>query len=266
MRVAWALAPGIAATLLGVAAAAGIAADGKKSAAPAGAARPTRPPARGTGGDDLVRLAAEVIRTTRQYRESLDKLRVIYERDIAEAHRQAEDLRGEIGAREEALFEMEQAELARETARQNLGEVLAWIAEADQLLIEATIVEEVSRLPALGVGGFLQTQMLVRYNGPARFGLEVLPRVERYFLGAFGRPMPVSARGQTSLHDRMGLDHRQAVDVALHPDSAEGRGLMAYLRRQGIPFIGLRGAMAGASTGAHIHIGQPSARLAVGRR
>jgi hypothetical protein len=266
MRVAWALAPGIAAALLGVAAAAGIAAESKKSGAPAGAVAAPRPPARGTGSVDLVRLAAEVIRTTRQYRESLDKLRVIYEREIAEADRQAEELRGEIGAREEARFEMEQAELARETARQNLGEVLVWIAEADQLLVEAMIVEEMSRLPALGVGGFVQTQMLVRYNGPARFGLEALPRVEKYFLDVFGRPLPVSARGQTSLHNRMGLDHRQAVDVALHPDSAEGRGLMAYLRRQGIPFIGLRGAMSGASTGAHIHIGQPSARLAGGRR
>jgi hypothetical protein len=30
------------------------------------------------------------------------------------------------------------------------------------------------------------------------------------------------------------------------------------LRRAGIPFIAFRSAVAGAATGAHIHIGQPS--------
>jgi hypothetical protein len=52
--------------------------------------------------------------------------------------------------------------------------------------------------------------------------------------------------------------------VALHPDSAEGRALMDYLRRRGIPFLAFRGARAGVATGAHIHVGEPSERLAAG--
>jgi hypothetical protein len=48
------------------------------------------------------------------------------------------------------------------------------------------------------------------------------------------------------------------MDVAVHPDSAEGHWLLSYLRRAGIPFIAFRSAVAGAATGAHIHIGQPS--------
>jgi len=48
--------------------------------------------------------------------------------------------------------------------------------------------------------------------------------------------------------------------VALHPDSREGQSLIAYLRQSGIPFIAFRGAVPGAATGAHIHIGQPSPR------
>jgi hypothetical protein len=59
----------------------------------------------------------------------------------------------------------------------------------------------------------------------------------------------------------LGLDHREAVDVALRPDSAEGRVLMAYLRRNGIPFIAFRGKLSSLSTGAHIHIGRRSPRL-----
>ncbi len=47
----------------------------------------------------------------------------------------------------------------------------------------------------------------------------------------------------------------------MRPDSAEGRGLMAYLRGAGIPFIAFRGRMSSMSTGAHIHIGRPSPRL-----
>ena len=52
-----------------------------------------------------------------------------------------------------------------------------------------------------------------------------------------------------------------AIDVAVHPDSAEGQWLMKELRAGGIPFIGVRGVVAGASTGAHVHVGPESPRL-----
>jgi hypothetical protein len=51
------------------------------------------------------------------------------------------------------------------------------------------------------------------------------------------------------------------MDVALHPDSAEGKALMDYLRRSGVPFIAFRSSVPGASTGPHIHVGRPSGRL-----
>ena len=63
----------------------------------------------------------------------------------------------------------------------------------------------------------------------------------------------------------MGFDHRQALDVAVHPDGPEGRALMAYLRGAGIPFIAAWGAIPGSSSGAHIHVGQASPRLTVRR-
>ncbi|MEK7210964.1 MAG: hypothetical protein AAB070_06055, partial [Candidatus Binatota bacterium] len=71
---------------------------------------------------------------------------------------------------------------------------------------------------------------------------------------------PVSALGQTSFHDQMKFDHRDAMDVALHPDSSEGKTLMAYLRKSGVPFIAFRNGVPGSATGAHIHIGKPSLR------
>ena len=56
----------------------------------------------------------------------------------------------------------------------------------------------------------------------------------------------MSALGQTPTHDRLGFDHRNAVDVAVHPDSVEGRALLDHLRDQGIPFLAFRGPVARA--------------------
>jgi hypothetical protein len=82
-------------------------------------------------------------------------------------------------------------------------------------------------------------------------------------LTRFGRALPISALGQTALHDRLGFDHRNAIDLAVHPDSPEGRALMEHLRAQGIPFIAAWGAIPGSASGAHIHVGQPSPRMSV---
>ena len=88
-----------------------------------------------------------------------------------------------------------------------------------------------------------------------------LSSVQRFFSNTFGKALPTSTIGQSATHNRMGWNHTNAVDVGLHPDSTEGRALMAYLQSQGIPFLAFRGAIPGVSTGPHIHIGTPSHRL-----
>ena len=102
---------------------------------------------------------------------------------------------------------------------------------------------------------------MIRFAGGGRWSLASVPTLERFFAMRFGHPLPVSALGQTAAHDRLGFDHRNALDVAVHPDSAEGRALLDYLRAHGIPFLAFRAARSGMATGAHIHIGEPSARL-----
>lgn len=84
--------------------------------------------------------------------------------------------------------------------------------------------------------------------------------IKSFFVSKFGRTLPVSAFGQTRLHSRLGFDHRNGVDVALSPDSLEGRALLAKLRGFGVPFIAFRKAVPGIATGAHIHVGNPSRR------
>jgi hypothetical protein len=84
--------------------------------------------------------------------------------------------------------------------------------------------------------------------------------VKKYFRDSFGRDLPVSAFGESGTHRRMNLDHSEAMDVALHPNSKEGSALISYLRERGIPFLAYDRAVKGAATAPHIHIGLPSKR------
>jgi hypothetical protein len=93
-----------------------------------------------------------------------------------------------------------------------------------------------------------------------RWSLADSKRVENFFFTKFGRPLPTSAFGQSDIHNRWGLDHRQGLDVGLHPDSVEGLALVDFLRAEKIPFLVFRHAISGVATGPHIHIGFPSHR------
>jgi hypothetical protein len=98
-------------------------------------------------------------------------------------------------------------------------------------------------------------------EGNGRWKLADAAKVEEFFLGKFKRPLPVSAFGQSDLHTRWGWDHRNGLDVGLHPDSAEGRALIEFLRTESIPFLAFRGPVPGVATGPHIHIGNRSPRI-----
>jgi hypothetical protein len=135
-----------------------------------------------------------------------------------------------------------------------------WLAESDMALTEFAMRDELLRLPRLSVGGYSATGSLIRFNGEAAWQLPDASKIEKFFLNTFGRALPISALGQTATHERLRFDHRNAMDVALHPDSKEGQSLLNYLRQAGIPFIAFRNAVPGAATGAHIHIGKPSPR------
>jgi hypothetical protein len=223
-------------------------------------APPSRPASR------LERLAADTAAALTRYRATLDPVLAIYEREI-ERQRELAEIRQDLyerGAMSERDYQQGQRALA--AAQKNADDTRRAMAEADRMLAEVWIAERVARLAPLPRGGYEESSGLVRYNGPAAWSLkEGVAKLKDFFLARFGQAMPISALGQTGLHDRMGFDHRNALDVAVHPDSPEGRALMDYLRATGIPFIASWGAIPGSSSGAHIHVGQPSPRL-IGRR
>lgn len=210
--------------------------------------------------------AAELIAALKDYRASLERLLALHERDLARAIEQRELRRDFYTLGIISRREFEKVERAVAAAQQQVDDARRAIDAADHAMAEATVAETVAALPPLAVGGSQQTAVLVRDQGPAVWSLTVdTPKLQQLFAARFGRPLPVSAFGQTPLHDRMGLDHHNALDVAVHPDSPEGRALMDYLRTAGIPFIASRGAMPGSASGAHIHVGQPSPRITIPR-
>jgi hypothetical protein len=158
----------------------------------------------------------------------------------------------------EQLVETEQSFI---TTLVRIQEVRRLLTETEIALAETEMRGEPSAPAAIGD---LPQAKRLPYNGRGNvpWSISEAPNIEKYFFQTFGHNLPVSALGQTPTHDRLRFDHRNAMDVALHPDSMEGKALIAYLQRSAVPFIAFRSAAAGASTGAHIHIGRPSRRMA----
>ena len=204
-----------------------------------------------------------VLDTAREYRTSLDRLlpyqEVVEQRAATRLERGRELLaKGFVAARE-----VEELERALDEARALVERTRAEMRQADALVREAEVQEHLATLP--GRGGLVVEPTFTVYRGASAWSLREVAEVERFFTTRFGRALPVSALGQTPLHARLGFDHRNALDVAVHPDADEGRALTAWLQGRGVPFIAFRSSMPGAATGAHVHVGEPSPRLSMRR-
>jgi hypothetical protein len=139
------------------------------------------------------------------------------------------------------------------TLAESRAEVIRQIAE----LARAEAVLEAAVTPVPEDGLVLSS----RYDGDGSWTPALVGKVERQFEKQFGKPLPVSAAGDTALHRALGFDHRGRVDVAVNPDQPEGRWLLSYLVENHIPYFAFRHAVPGKATGAHIHIGPQSTRL-----
>ena len=138
-------------------------------------------------------------------------------------------------------------------SRANLVRELTEMAQAEDALA-TKLAEEPAEAP----------QIADRYDGDGIFTTGTLARVEMAFARQFGKPLPISANGETAVHRALGFDHRGRVDVAVHPDLPEGVWLRAFLTDNRIPYFAFRQAVPGKATGAHIHIGPMSTRLVPG--
>lgn len=212
--------------------------------------------------DELSRLREEFIKATKEYKGSLEKLLASYEKNVATAETrltQSRELfaqglisKNDVAASERTLADAND-KVTETKLRMNSAD--AQIADA---LVEADAAKSFARSKPMAKGSLLQTAAYIRYNGGAPWALSDAWKVQRFFLEAFKKPLPIAVFGQGSIHDRWRLDHHNAMDVSLHPDGAEGQALLNFLRSNGIPFLAFRAAIPGTATGPHIHIGRPS--------
>jgi hypothetical protein len=103
---------------------------------------------------------------------------------------------------------------------------------------------------------------MVHYDGDgALLADRDLHTLEASFERRFGYALPISADGQTAVHNALGFDHHGRVDVAVNPNEPEGIWLRHYLEAKRVPYYAFLRAIPGKATGAHIHIGPGSTRL-----
>ncbi len=201
----------------------------------------------------------ELSRTVDEYKFSLAKLRDLQQQNVHTAEARAVKVRELFASQIISRKELEEVEVIFLKAKADLDKTSLELDHADGILDEAMALDKLLTLPDRP-NSYVSTGVLIRYSG-TRWNMSEVAKVDGFFTSRFGRRAPISAFGQTALHSRLGFDHSNAIDIATHPDSAEGRALMDYLRSAGIPFLAFRSAVPGKATGPHIHIGLPSRRL-----
>jgi hypothetical protein len=214
--------------------------------------------------DELTRLREEFIKATNEYKASLEKLRASYEKSVSKTEADLIKSKELFGAGLISRTAVEASEAAVSQAKEKVAEVDQRMTGADSQIadtvLEADAEKTLARTKPLPRGGLVSTTAMIRYNGGSPWALSDAWKVQRFFLDAFKKPLPVAVFGQGAIHDRWRLDHRNAMDISLHPDGPEGQALLGFLRANGIPFLAFRQAIPGTATGPHIHIGRPSHR------
>lgn len=199
-----------------------------------------------------------------EHKKTTAALAALQEQELNTATEKVAQLRQLVSEGLIARNELEESEKLLSELKAKLDATRRQVTDSDQLIADVRESEELAKKATAeskaATKSFLRP-VLMRYNGTTQWSVANLGNVQAFFLSKFGRSLPLSTVGQSATHNRLGWDHRHAADVGLHPDSVEGRALIAYLQSQGIPFLAFRSAVPGVSTGPHIHIGTPSHRL-----
>lgn len=173
--------------------------------------------------------------------EKLAKFKDLFQRDV-------------VSRKEFEIVEME-TNLAHQAIKRDEA-----ILEAAKKDLETAIEVAAVRLEIEALTAQTHTGLATQFRGSGLWTEQNLADLQAAFEQQFHESLPVSAHGQTPAHDRLGLDHRDKVDVGVPPSSREGEWLTAYLRSRGFSYITFETRVAGSSTGAHVHIGAASPR------
>jgi hypothetical protein len=230
----------------------------------ASAQRRTKKKAAAPPPTELSKLREEFISATKDYKASLAKLLPFYENDVKRAEEKLEQSKKLLAEGLIPKSQLEENERALAVAKQKVAETNRAMTGADDqiagVLVEAAANEEIAKNLHLAKQSLVRTAAFTRYTGAGGWNLSDAWKVQRFFTDTFKKQLPIAVFGQGAIHDRWRLDHHNAMDIQLHPDGPEGRALLEFLQKNGIPYLAFRSAIPGTATGPHIHIGRPSHR------
>ena len=221
-------------------------------------------PAPGPPPSELSKLREEFIKATNEYKASLGKLLPFYESNVKKAEEKLEISKKLLAEGLIPRTQVEENERALALAKEKIAETNRQLASAEAqiagVLVETAANEEINKNLRLAKQRLVRTAAFTRYSGAGGWNIGEAWKVQRFFSDSFKKQLPIAVFGQGAIHDRWRLDHHNAMDIQLHPDTVEGRALLDFLQRNGIPYLAFRSAIPGTATGPHIHIGRPSHR------
>lgn len=213
---------------------------------------------------ELSKLREEFINASNEYKASLGKLLPYYESNVKKAEEKLELSKKLLAEGLIPRAQVEENEHALALAKEKVAETNRQIASADGqiagVLVETAANEEINKNLRLAKQRLVRTASFTRYTGAGGWNIGEAWKIQRFFSDTFNKQLPIAVFGQGAIHDRWRLDHRNAMDIQLHPDGVEGRSLLEFLQKNGIPYLAFRSAIPGTATGPHIHIGRPSHR------
>ena len=231
---------------------------------PAAAQRKTTKKTSPAPQNELARLREEFVKATNDYKASLEKLVAIYEGNVKKAEEKLDLSKKLLAEGLIAKSQVEENERAWTAEKEKVAQIRRQMTNADEqiagVLVEADAEQQLAKNLRLSRQTLVRTAAFTRFNGGSGWNLSEAGKIEKFFSDTFNKPLPIAVFGQGAIHDRWRLDHHNAMDVQLHPDGVEGRALLEFLQKNGIPYSAFRSAIPGTATGPHIHIGRPSHR------
>lgn len=213
---------------------------------------------------ELTKLREEFVKATNEYKSSLEKLLAIYEDNVKKAEAKVDVSKKLLAEGLIARSQFEETERTLATEKQKVLETRRQLTNADAqiagVLVESAADEEIAKNLKFAKQSLIRTAAFTRYTGSGGWNLGDAWKIQRFFSDTFKKQLPIAVFGQGAIHERWRLDHRNAMDIQLHPDGVEGRALLEFLQKNGIPYSAFRSAIPGTATGPHIHIGRPSHR------
>jgi hypothetical protein len=213
---------------------------------------------------ELSNLREEFIKATNEYKSSLGKLLPFYQSNLKKAEEKLELSKKLLAEGLIPRTQVEENEHALALAKEKIEETNRQMASAEAqiagVLVETAANEEINKNLRLAKQRLVRTAAFTRYTGAGGWNIGEAYKIQLFFSDTFNKQLPIAVFGQGAIHDRWRLDHRNAMDIQLHPDGVEGRALLDFLQKNGIPYLAFRSAIPGTATGPHIHIGRPSHR------